>query len=195
MFLLKRHTSGCCLYIFFDLVFALAVSAPHSFDKSRFIVDGIFEFFVVCCNISMSVTMCTCALQHLFLHEIKNFLNFGSQLIEGNNIFFSCVTTADHSLSVLDILRTTFDTNRNTTHFLLCKFESRTSVCIVHFDTDACSFQCCKQFVCFFQNSFFTLLDRDDHCLCRSNSRRQDKSAVVTMNHDDRTDHTCGHSP
>ena len=139
--------------------------------------------------------MCTCALQHFLLHKIKNFLNFGRKFFKGNDIFLSCITTADNSLSVLDILRSTFDTNRNSSHFLLCEFESRASVGVVYFDTDASCLECCKQFICFLKNAFFALLDRNDDCLSRSDSRRQDKSAVVTVNHDDRTDHTCCHTP
>ena len=129
--------------------------------------------------------MLTCTLQHIFLDCFQDFLYFLHKLIKCNSIFLSCITTADHSLTILDILRAALDTDRNTTHFLLCEFESRALVCVVYFYADSC---CLK-------NALFSLLDRDDHCLYRSDSRRQYQTAVITMYHDDCTDHTCCHAP
>ena len=51
------------------------------------------------------------------------------------------------------------------------------------------------QFACFFQNAFFFLHDGNDNNLCRCDSGRQNQTAVVTVNHDNRTDKTGGHTP
>ena len=140
MFLLKRHTSGCSLNIFFDLVLTCAVTAPHSFYEAWFVNNSIFEFFIVCSNISMGISVLTCTLQHIFLDCFQDFLYFLHKLIKCNSIFLSCITTANDSLTILDILRAALDTNRNTTHFLLCEFESRALVCVVYFYADSCCF-------------------------------------------------------
>ena len=50
------------------------------------------------------------------------------------------LTMDQDSLTILDILRAALDTDRDTTHFLLCEFESRALVCVVYFYADSCCF-------------------------------------------------------
>ena len=48
MFLIvERHTSGRSSGLFFDLVLAGTVSAPHTTDKSRFVLNNITEFLII----------------------------------------------------------------------------------------------------------------------------------------------------
>ena len=40
MLLRERHAAGGCCGVFFDLVLAGLIAAPHSLYKARFLVDG-----------------------------------------------------------------------------------------------------------------------------------------------------------
>ena len=143
----------------------------------------------------MCISVSTRTLKHVTLNSIQKLLHLICKLLKGYCVFLTGISSAENSLAVLNILRTTLNTDRNTTHLLLCKLESRALVCIVNFRTDPCCLQCCKKLICFLHNTLFTLLDRNDHSLYRCDSRRKDKTAVVAVNHDDGTDHTGCHSP
>src|SRR5699024_7035278 len=104
MLLFKRHTSGCCLNVLFDLIFTFSGTAPHGFYESRFCVDKFFKLVIVFRRIGMAVAVGSGSLQHVFLHGIQYFLYFCRKFFKRYHIFLSGIPAADHSLSVLDIL-------------------------------------------------------------------------------------------
>ena len=143
----------------------------------------------------MGISVSSCSFQHFLLHSIQNFLYLCCKLFEFHYVFLSSISSADNSLSVLDILRTALDSYWNTAHFLLCEFESRALVCSICLHADSSCLKDLGKLLSFLKNAFFSLLDRDHNCLNRSDSWRKYESAVVTVNHDQGTDHTGSHSP
>ena len=139
--------------------------------------------------------MSFCTFQHIILHSFQCFANFSSQFIQCNYLFFSGVTANDYCLTCFNILRTDFHTKRNTTDFLFTELPAGALVGIVYFYFITSFNQAALQFSCFFQYACFMLSDGNNHNLNRCNSGRQYQTAVITVNHDDRTDDACGHTP
>ena len=103
------------------------------------------------------------------------------------------IAADQNCLVVLDISRSDLHTYRNSAHLRLTELPARALVGIIHFYAEVGKnvFQC----KCLVQNALFLLLDRHDHNLGRSDSRRQHQTVVIAVYHDDRTDHTGGHTP
>ena len=139
--------------------------------------------------------MCSCTLQHIMLLRLQYLCHLFCQLINICGDLLSRISADNHSHTCLDILRSEFDTNRDTAHFLLREFPSRTLLRIIQLHAQSCF--CKRRFdlICLLKYALLLLTDRDDHDLCRGNPRRKYKSAVVTVYHNDRTDHTGRHTP
>ena len=193
MFLCKWHTSGCCCCFFFDLVFAGTITTPHRFYKSRFIGNNILEFIIVCGHISVCISVCTCFLEHIGLNFFQKFIYFCLKFIQADNNLLTCITACQDSLIGFDILRSDFNTNRDAAHLCLCKFPARFVVCCIQFHSETA--ESVFQFFCFLKDTFLVLGNWNNNHLCRSDHWRQDKTIVVTVNHDNSTDQTGCHTP
>ena len=68
--LCERHAAGGCSGVFFDLVLAGLIAAPHSFYKTRFLIDGLYKLIVSGCNVGVGIAVCSCALQHIILDGV-----------------------------------------------------------------------------------------------------------------------------
>ena len=79
MFLVEWDTTGSCCCIFFDLILTCLIATPHSFNKSRFFIDGLYKFFVGGCCIGMCISVCSCSLQHIILDSVQDLCYFLSQ--------------------------------------------------------------------------------------------------------------------
>ena len=143
----------------------------------------------------MRIKECFCSFEHIILHCLKNFSKFCCKLVQRNTDLLSCITAYDNCLVILDIFRSDFDTCRDSKDLLSAELPSRCFIRIVNLYFVSCCLQCINKFICLIKNTFFMLGDRDDHCLYRCDSRWNNKSAVISVYHDQRTNDSCGQSP
>ncbi|KLU68121.1 MAG: hypothetical protein RHS_6056 [Robinsoniella sp. RHS] len=146
-------------------------------------------------NISVGIPMLSRSFQHICLHCFQDLSCLICDLIKCSHSLLSGVTPYNNSLTCFDIFWSQFNSDWNSTHFLLRELPSRTLVRIIHLHTKSCFRQCIFHFERFIQNAVFFLLDRNHHNLGRRNPWREYQTAVVSMHHDDRSDHTGCHSP
>ena len=195
MFLCKWHTSGCCRCFFFDLVFAGTITAPHRFHKSRLIGNNILP-------IHHSLWLHKCV--HLCVHVpfqtyrtgsvsaiSSTFVSSSSRL----TTIFSPVSRRARTawIRFFDILWPDFNTNRDAAHLCLCKFPARFVVCCIQFHSETAESVCSVLLLS--QGHLLVLGNWNNNHLCRSDHWRQDKTIVVTVNHDNSTDQTGCHTP
>ena len=143
----------------------------------------------------MCLKECLCFLKHVLLHRLKNLCQLCCNLIERNYDLFSCITTNDNRLVILNILRSDLNTCRDSENLLSAELPSRCFVWIIDFHFVSCCLQCIKKFICLIKYAFLMLGDRDHHRLNRCNSRWNHKTAVISVYHDQCSDYSCGHSP
>ena len=196
MFLLKRHASaGHAAQLILDLFLTLAVAAPHRTDESGLRVCDLFEFFLRGSCVGHVLHAFLRSLEHVVLDLFQNFLHLRSDSFKRRDDLLAGISADDHTLSLLDILRADLEAHRNSSHFLVRELPAGALVRIIQSRADPGSAQGILQFAGLIENAFLLLLDRDDHRLDRRHSRRQFQSAVISVYHDDRADHTGRHPP
>ena len=116
------------------------------------------------------------------MNSLQQLGYFAFQFIQRNKGLFAVVAANDDALVLFDVLWTDLQTQRNTLHLILTEFPTRTLVCKVGFYS--CNFfKSFCNFLSLFDYAFFMHSYRNNHNLCRCNTRRNNKTAVVTVNH------------
>ena len=100
-----------------------------------------------------------------------------------------------NALTVLNVLRTDLDTNRDTFHFIFSKLPARRVVAVVQLNSYSRSFQLIGKFICLFKYAFLVESNRNYYDLDRCNSRRQSQTVVITVRHYYRTDKSRCNAP
>ena len=115
-------------------------------------------------------------------------------IIEGHKELFARIAANQNTLVLLDILGAKLQTNGNALHLILGKLPAGALVGIVELCTELL-FELFINRVRLVENALFVLGDRDNGDLDGSDFRRQDKSVVVGMYHNQRTDHAGRGTP
>ena len=142
----------------------------------------------------MAVTMCSCSLQHFLLHGLQDLGCLGLQILQSDFDLLSGITTADHALACLDILRPDLHTNRITSHLSLCELEAGGLVTVIYLDTEILR-QAVSQLIRLVENAFLFLHNGYNADLDGCHTGRDHQAFVITMYHDQCTDQTGGHTP
>ena len=124
----------------FDLVLAGAVFTPHGFDEAWVFLEIFLEFVHIHCGRGFF-------LAHLEGTVEQVLLNFGKQvaycfcdIIQSYLYFFTGITAGQNALSVFNIARSDFQTDRHTFHFPLVKFPAwGVAVVIVQLNAEFCA--------------------------------------------------------
>lgn len=131
LLLFWNASGGYAASLFFNRFFTSFISAPHRFNKSCLIFSSFFHLIHIVCCVDMRIQKCLCFVEQRSLYSLQNFREFCCHFVDRNDNLFSCVTAYYNNLSVLDILRTDFNTCRNSEHFLLTELPSRALLRII----------------------------------------------------------------
>src|SRR5690606_29977476 len=125
-------------------------------------------------------------------------LNLFYKVILLYNLLLSGNPGDGHADAIFHITRTNFKAHRHTAHFIFIEFPAWPHICtIIHSDTDACLLQLSEQFIrpSYYGVARLRRTDWNDHNLLRRHFRRQSKTAVIAMNHDEGADQARADAP
>ena len=142
----------------------------------------------------MAVSVCSCSLKHVFLYTLKYFSKFRLKFIQRNFCLFSVVSSYNYTFICFYVLRTNLHSYRDTAHFLVCKLKARCLITVIKLNSEVCAEPVFK-LISLLKHSFFILHNRNYHNLCRSNSRWEHKSVIVSMYHNNCPYHSGTYSP
>ena len=116
------------------------------------------------------------------------------KLVNWNKCLFTGITADNHALVLFNILRTDFNSYRHALHFILGKLPSGSVVWRIEFYSELFG-KCLSKLLCLFKNTLFVLCNRNECNLNRGNLRRKNKTVIIRVNHNERSDHSCRNTP
>ena len=140
-----------------------------------------------------------CLLVDVLLNILEQVLDVVDNAFICNIFLGESIAAGNFPSVVFVVVRTNGETNRNSLHFPFGKLESRAlSVAVVVLVAYACSLKLSAKFVYTFRNHIellISLVNRNDNYLNWSQMRRQYKSVVVGVSHNERTHQTGRNAP
>ena len=157
-FFTERHAAGGNFRNFLELQLTFEFTAPHCTDEAGLVLCDGDHFVEIVDGVGHGLTAFQRCIVECFVELCEDLRNFGLQFIKGNEILLTVVAANEDALVVGNVLRTEFQTQRNTLHFILCELPAGRVVGIVDLCADEGVDLVCD-FVCLVKNAFLVLLD------------------------------------
>ena len=184
------HAAGNVL----DFVFTRAVTAPHRLDEAGLVGGDLDELVEIMRDMGLFLHIFERTVVHIVVDLHEEIGDLLLEIIERDKELLTGIAAHQHALVLLDILGAELQTDRHTLHLILSELPSRALVGIVELYAELL-LELLKELIRLIQNTFLMLGDRDDRDLDRSDLRRQNKTVVVGVYHDQRADHAGRGAP
>ncbi|MNV28842.1 hypothetical protein D3C71_1200470 [compost metagenome] len=136
--------------------------------------------------------------EHFIMNLLEHCLYLFNKVLLLNYLLLTCDTGYDNANAILHIAWSKLQAHRYTAHFIFIELPTwRYIRTIIHTYTNTCVLQLLEQLVCPSNHGFasFRRSDRNHNHLSWRYLRWQNKTTVITMHHNQRTNQACSGSP
>ncbi len=143
----------------------------------------------------MRVAEGLCAAEHRLVNVLEKTRRLRRHIADRGLDLLPRVAADEDAGSLLHILRADLHTDREAAHLLIRKLVARRAVGVIKLHADLRLLKRLGNAAGRFEHALRLLADRNHDDLRRRHLRRKNEPVVVTVDHDDRTDHPGRHSP
>ena len=178
-----------------ELILTGGITAPHGLDVAGLVCGDVKELLVIAGNVGLLFQVLENAGGELLVHLIEHQLHLGLDVVEADKLLLTGHAADEHTGIVLNIAGADLQTDGNALHLVLAELPAGRVVGIIQLDAQTGFDEAILQCAGGLENALLVLGGGDDDHLNGCNARRQDKTGVVAVGHDDGTDHTGGNTP
>ena len=171
------------------LVLALAVAAPHSLDKAGLVLGGVDKLLIACGCEGLFLSILKGAVIHILMDSNEQLFDVFTKSVEGYKRLFASIAADNYALVLFDILRADFNSYGHALHLVLRELPAGSVITVVKLYSKAL-FELVLKGVSLVEHALLMLGDGDNRNLNGRDLRRQNKSVVVAVNHNQRAYHT-----